>query len=379
MVPPVALSRYPFPSPPLSFTPKPTTHVPSVLQSWLLGGPPTCFTQLLGEDTDEDYEEEEKEEDEEEEEEEESDPRDQRAHAPGASRTKCDSVAVHPQSLPPGRSKPGSPRARLRAPRSVADTAVQDNDVQQPGEEEEEDEEEEAGFAPQLRTRDGGGHGGFSRFTGVYWNKHKDKWQAKCKEKHLGHHTTEVAAARARSKYLKDGSVPTRPVGSSQFKGVNWVKSHNIWKARCNGTNLGYHATEEDAARAYSKYLKDGIDIVTHRDASTSKFTGVCWVKKDNRWRAKCKGKALGNHTTEEAAAHVYNVEAERVGRPLNVIPPARVAGDGAGTGAGAGAGADAGGGATSKRAAPKSKAAPAPSKKTKRAAPKPPATVASN
>jgi hypothetical protein len=38
----------------------------------------------------------------------------------------------------------------------------------------------------------------------------------------------------------------------------------------------------------------------------------------------KCKGKHLGRHATEEAAARAYNTEAERIGRTdLNVITPA--------------------------------------------------------
>ena len=118
----------------------------------------------------------------------------------------------------------------------------------------------------------------------------------------------------------------------------------------CKGTNLGDYATEEDAARARSKYLKDGIDPVTHRDASTSHFTGVSWDTQKRRWKARCKGKALGYHTTEEAAAQAYNVEAELVGRPVNVIPPAG----------------GAGGGAVPKRAAPTTLAAPAPCKHMK-------------
>jgi len=40
-------------------------------------------------------------------------------------------------------------------------------------------------------------------------------------------------------------------------------------------------------------------------------------------WRAKCKGKRLGDHATEEAAAQAYNIEAQRLGLPRNVILPA--------------------------------------------------------
>jgi hypothetical protein len=79
----------------------------------------------------------------------------------------------------------------------------------------------------------------------------------------------------------------------------------------------------------------------------------------------------LGRHATEEAAARAYNIEAERVGLPLNVIPPAGAAEASAGLGPGAG------GGAGPKRAATHSPMAYATSKKPKRAAPTTPAAPA--
>ena len=264
---------------------------------------------------------------------------------------------------------------------------------------------------------------------GVSLQKSTSKWVAQCKGRYLGYHATEEGAACACSKYLEDGSAPG-PAFSSLFKGVIWSKSHNKWTAQCKGKHVGYHATEEDAARAYNKYLKDGIDPVERREVISSQFKGVYWDKKSNKWRAKhkrnylgChtteeaearaytkylrddvvpgyagsskfkgvswiknkskwkttyKGAHLGYHTTEKAAAQAYNVEAERLGRPLNVIPPTGAAGAGAGP-KHAGTGAGAGGGAGPKRVGPKTSAAPAPTEKTKRAAPTTPlAPVAS-
>jgi hypothetical protein len=117
--------------------------------------------------------------------------------------------------------------------------------------------------------------------------------------------------------------VKHRGSSSSQLAGVSWHKYTNKWQAGCKGTHLGYHATEEDAVRAYNKYLKDGIDPVKHRDAITSQFTGVSWAKNVNKWRAQCRGRNMGCHATEEGAARAYNVEAERLGIALNVISPA--------------------------------------------------------
>ena len=271
--------------------------------------------------------------------------------------------AVHPQSLPPGaHSEPGSPRAQLRAPGRVADNAVQDNDVQHP------DEEGEAGCAPVPTKRRGGGHAGTSQCKGVYWDKTKHTWKAKCKKKYLGLHTTEEGAARAYRNYLKNGIVPDPAERgrwvTSQFKGVSWDKQHMQWKAQYKGTHLGHHATEVEAVRAYNKYLEDGIDPVKHRNASTSQFTGVNWDKNAGKWRVTCKGTYLGLHTSEKSAARSYNVEAKRVGRRLNVIPPAGAAG------VGASAGPSAGGGASAERTAPKTPAAPSTNETTKRAAP---------
>jgi hypothetical protein len=160
-----------------------------------------------GEGDEEEQEEEEEEEEEEEqweeeeeveveEEEEEAEPRDLREHVPSTGH-KGGNEAVSPRSLPPGaRSQPGSPRARLRVPRRVANNAIQDNAVQQ------QKEEEEAGIVPELRVHGDSGHVVSSRFEGVFWKKASNKWVAQCKRKHLGHHASEEAAARAYIKYL---------------------------------------------------------------------------------------------------------------------------------------------------------------------------------
>jgi len=50
----------------------------------------------------------------------------------------------------------------------------------------------------------------------------------------------------------KEDVVPVKHVEgtSSQFKGVSWNKGTGKWTAKCKETRLGYHATEEAAARA---------------------------------------------------------------------------------------------------------------------------------
>jgi len=108
--------------------------------------------------------------------------------------------------------------------------------------------------------------------------------------------------------------VKRRPC-SSHFKGVSWHKSSGKWEARRQGKFLGYHATEEAAAQAYDKYVNAGIAPVRRRDtSSTSQFKGVTWDKSCCKWRAICKGKSLGYHATEEAAAQAHDSYA-KVGR----------------------------------------------------------------
>jgi hypothetical protein len=145
------------------------------------------------------------------------------------------------------------------------------------------------------------------------------------KRVYLGYHTTEQAAALAVHKYAKDGVNPVEHrVLTSQFKGVCWDHRAGKWRAQYKEKHLGNHTTEEAAARAYDLYVEDGVDHVQHRGAHTSEFKGVSWHKSSGKWQAVCKKTHVGLHATEEAAARAYNKEAELIGRvDLNVIPPA--------------------------------------------------------
>jgi len=157
-----------------------------------------------------------------------------------------------------------------------------------------------------------------SQVVGVCWVSNKSRWrtQPTVDGKHvfLGYHATEHAAAQAIDKYAGDGVDPVkhraltsqrRGDPTSQSKGVHWHKHIGKWVAKCKRKHLGYHATEEAAALAYTNYVEDGVDPVKRRNC-VSQSTGVTWHKGSKKWEAKCKGKYLGLHATEEAAAQAY-------------------------------------------------------------------------
>ena len=169
-----------------------------------------------------------------------------------------------------------------------------------------------------------------SQFKGVSREQSSGKWLAKCKDTWLGYHATEEAAALAYTNYVEDGVDPVKHPGvrTSQHKGVGRDKSSGKWRAEYKGKYLGLHATEEAAALAYNKYVKNGVAPVKHQSVRTYQCKGVSWHKGTGKWRADCKGTWLGLHATEEAAALAYNIEAERLGLPLNNIPPTGSADD---------------------------------------------------
>jgi hypothetical protein len=116
----------------------------------------------------------------------------------------------------------------------------------------------------------------------------------------------EEEAAAAYHAYVTDGVVPVqRRRCTSSFTGVSWVKGPGKWKAMCKSKVLGYHTTEEGAAQAYENYVKDGV--VPVKPSTFSHLTGVSWVKGPGKWKAHCKGKHLGLHDTEEGAAAAYD------------------------------------------------------------------------
>jgi hypothetical protein len=84
---------------------------------------------------------------------------------------------------------------------------------------------------------------------------------------------------------------------SARATDVRWAPGLKKWAAYTmeggNKKHLGHHPTEEAAARAIDKYVEDGVDPVKRRGVRTSQSKGVSWDKGSRKWKAACKGRSL--------------------------------------------------------------------------------------
>jgi hypothetical protein len=118
---------------------------------------------------------------------------------------------------------------------------------------------------------------GTSQYTGVCWDKSKNKWKTEIKiddkKKHLGYFTDEYEAHLEYEKALKmyhEGNLSfMKPKEfSSKYKGVYWHKSKNKWVARIKVDgkvkHLGYFTDEYEAHLAYQKALNEYQNKFAH-------------------------------------------------------------------------------------------------------------------
>jgi hypothetical protein len=111
---------------------------------------------------------------------------------------------------------------------------------------------------------------------------------------------------------------------SSRYRGVHWETRANKWTAKRmvqrKNVHIGFFAIEEDAARAYQDYIKHGTLLA--RKVLCSAFRGVSWNRENKAWRAQLrkngKNTFLGNFQTQQEAALAYNAAVTRLGCPAS-------------------------------------------------------------
>mmetsp|Transcript_30452 Transcript_30452/g.61987 ORF Transcript_30452/g.61987 Transcript_30452/m.61987 type:complete len:462 (+) Transcript_30452:123-1508(+) len=148
---------------------------------------------------------------------------------------------------------------------------------------------------------------------------------------------TSTINQNSHDKILRAPSDESNSPEESKFVGVQWDEQKGKWRAQvsCGRTFLGYHDSEEAAARTYDEkacqlgrkvnFPEDGQAQATkEREQSVSKFVGVRWHKKKGKWSARIKqfGSILGYYESEEEAARVYDERAIELHRHLLNFPP---------------------------------------------------------
>ncbi len=133
-----------------------------------------------------------------------------------------------------------------------------------------------------------------------------------------------------------------------KFKGVSRKNGGfvaNIQNKKLGGNfHIGWFKSQTHAAIAYDIFCKtihghfsrlnipnpdkEEFDLVSsiinspkgHFTMATSKFVGVGWKKRSNKWRARIRGKDIGYFDSELEAAVAYNQLAISLGLPVNKL-----------------------------------------------------------
>ena len=153
---------------------------------------------------------------------------------------------------------------------------------------------------------EGGARTASSRFWGVNWNRRDKKWMAYYrdadgKQHSIGYFDDDEEAARARDQAVRDAGLEgQRKTNAVDATGALVPRVRQMSKPRDRSAVVA-----PDAARAPT--------------ATTSKFWGVTWNRKDKKWHARYrdadgKKRHIGYFDTQEAAAHAVNAAIRRAG-----------------------------------------------------------------
>ncbi|MGZ9736535.1 NUMOD4 domain-containing protein [Flavobacterium sp. GNP002] len=102
---------------------------------------------------------------------------------------------------------------------------------------------------------------------------------------------------------------------TSKYTGVYWNKSNKLWHTTiCIEKivyNLGYYKTEEEASLQYEKALdnwnKNKVIPAYRKKTKSSKYKGIYYRSRDNRWELYINKKYIKSFKTEELAINAYN------------------------------------------------------------------------
>ena len=140
----------------------------------------------------------------------------------------------------------------------------------------------------------------------MHWERRRKKWlayyyDADGKKRHVGTYEEEEEAARGHDQAIRDAGLEgQRPVNTVDATGALAPRE----RTKRRRGDLGA-VVAPDPARAPT--------------ATTSKFWGVSWDKRDRRWKAyyydaNGKRRFIGLFDTQEQAAHAVNAAIRRAG-----------------------------------------------------------------
>ena len=159
-------------------------------------------------------------------------------------------------------------------------------------------------FSEPVEDESGGARTASSRFWGVSWNRNDKKWKASYydahgKKRHIGYFDDEEEAARAVDKAIRDAGLEG--------------------ERRTNAVDATGALVPRELTIRFDRAAVVAPDPSRAPTATTSKFWGVSWDKRERRWKAcytdaNGKQRSIGLFDTQEAAAHAVNAAIRRAG-----------------------------------------------------------------